>query len=536
MMNLTEDKLIINKRLVLFLVLIILLVSFCSIFFIENHSLVAHDESLYANRAKLIIDSNNWFTPFEKAHHKTIGSYWLISLSFKIFGISEFSARLPSYIFSILSSFVLFKIIKNIGSLEIGLISIFTISSSFIWFSYGKYCSPDTLYIFFNLSSVLFLLKINKFLKEHNKNKYLFISGLFLSLPFFIRSYLQLLPLVSLFPFILFKLKKLGYKNTRYFIIGFFVGLIPLIISYYIAYRTYGVDSFIKPYMLLQGKTLDENEIFAGFLFYPRNLILLCTPFFIFLINGTRYILKNKSREIQILLVFTPLINIVILMLTASKYSHYGLFTIPLLASNASFGIYESFKNKSKGSKLTLRIFGGSTLLLSTLILIGSILNYHLKFLNQFNLIEESIIITLTLISMTLSLKILYKTNSNFLNLNNILSIFFIQIFILNLFFTNGIIGNPNNEIKDFIYQPDIKKIIKDKQIYLIGELEDKKLNLLKFYLPKYKVIKNKQIHKIEQTIYGFISDKDIAKFNDSIRPKFINLKEFKDINLVKIN
>ena len=93
-MNLTEDKLIINKRLVLFLVLIILFVSFCSIFFIENHSLVAHDESLYANRAKLIIDSNNWFTPFEKAHHKTIGSYWLISLSFKIFGISEFSARL----------------------------------------------------------------------------------------------------------------------------------------------------------------------------------------------------------------------------------------------------------------------------------------------------------------------------------------------------------------------------------------------------------------------------------------------------------
>ena len=116
-MNLKEEKLIFNKKLVLFLVSILLLVSFCSIFFIENHSLIAHDESLYANRAKLIIDSNNWFTPFEKAHHKTIGSYWLIALSFKIFGINEFSARLPSYIFSILSSFVSFKIMKNIGGL-----------------------------------------------------------------------------------------------------------------------------------------------------------------------------------------------------------------------------------------------------------------------------------------------------------------------------------------------------------------------------------------------------------------------------------
>ena len=67
--------------------------------------------------------------------------------------------------------------------------------------------------------------------------------------------------------------------------------------------------------MLLEQKTFTENDIFEGLIFYPRNLILLTTPFFIFLINGTRYILKNKSRETQILFIFTPFINIILLML-----------------------------------------------------------------------------------------------------------------------------------------------------------------------------------------------------------------------------
>ena len=112
---------------------------------------------------------------------------------------------------------------------------------------------------------------------------------------------------------------------------------------------------------------------------------------------------------------------------------------------------------------------------------------------------------------------------------------------MLNILFINGIIGNPNNKIKDFIYQPDIKKIIKQNKIFIIGELDNKNLNLLKFYLPQAILIKKEEIPKID-TIYGIINDKDMKQFNDSIRindsirTKFINLKEFKDINLIKIN
>ena len=110
--------------------------------------------------------------------------------------------------------------------------------------------------------------------------------------------------------------------------------------------------------------------------------------------------------------------------------------------------------------------------------------------------------------------------------INKILSIFFIHILILTVLFANGTIGNPNNDFKDFLYQPDVKKLIENNQIFLMGDLGSKNLNLLKFYLPKYKLIKTTEIPQ-NGPIFGIIRDKDIIKFNNSSGVEFINLKTF---------
>ena len=57
-------------------------------------------------------------------------------------------------------------------------------------------------------------------------------------------------------------------------------------------------------------EVFSENDIFEGFIFYPRNLILFCAPFFIFIFNGSKYIFKNMPSEVKILFIFSPLINI----------------------------------------------------------------------------------------------------------------------------------------------------------------------------------------------------------------------------------
>ena len=534
-MNNEEQFKSLNKRFAFGLIIIIFLVTFGSLFFIHNHSLIAHDESLYGSRARLILENNDWFTPFEKAHHKTVGSYWPTAVSLKILGINEFSARLPSYIFSISAQLVLFTIIKFLSNYQIALISVFSLQSSYLWFSYSNYCSPDTLYILLNLLGILHLLKINQFSKDGINNRNLFFSGLFFALPFFVRSYMQLLPLISISPLILLKFKRLNFRNYRYFLFGLLAGLLPLMIFYYLSLRTYGFESLIRPFMLLKTKTFSENDIFEGFIFYPRNLILFCVPFFIFIFNGSKYIYKNMSSEVKILFIFSPLINVLLLMLTASKYSHYGLFTIPLLASNASFGIYECFKNNSFSSKLTLRFFGGFNLIICSTILLSFFFRSKFEIFNSFTLIELSLICIFLLISIYFSLTLLFKANLTRLNFNKIISIFSIQIIFLALLFANGIIGNPNNDFKYFLNNSAVNEIINKNRIFLIGKLDDKLLHLLKFYLPKYKKIEIGDVNT-EEIIYGIISDSEVSKLDNVEKYSFSTIQEFKNINLVKIN
>ena len=96
----------------IFIICILLLISFVSLFWFDTQSLIAHDEGLYARRAKFLLESGDWFSPFLIPHHKTVGSYWPISTSFKLFGASDWAARLPS-ILSALIATILFYLISR---------------------------------------------------------------------------------------------------------------------------------------------------------------------------------------------------------------------------------------------------------------------------------------------------------------------------------------------------------------------------------------------------------------------------------------
>ena len=225
-----KTKYIKNNLLTIFF-LISIISTFLCLFFLGNHSLISHDELLYANRANLIIDSRDWFTPFIKPHHKLIGSYWPTAFSLKIFGQNEFAARLSSYIFSLVSLYIFYCLNNQFFNKQISRLSILILSSSFLWFNYSHYCSPDILFILINLSAIYFLSKINSQSNKEEIFKFLFFSAFLFSLGFFVRSYMELLPLISFSPFIINKLLTLKKQYLIYFLLGIIIGFLPSLIN-----------------------------------------------------------------------------------------------------------------------------------------------------------------------------------------------------------------------------------------------------------------------------------------------------------------
>ena len=129
----------------------IFIISYLLLYFlvdISSQSLVAHDEGLYARRSRLLEESYNWFSsPFGMPHHKTIGSYWFIALSIRIFGKSELALRLPSILASFVCLYISYWIALLISNKKIALISLFSLSSMPLWIQYSRYASPDILFV-----------------------------------------------------------------------------------------------------------------------------------------------------------------------------------------------------------------------------------------------------------------------------------------------------------------------------------------------------------------------------------------------------
>ena len=463
------------------LIIILISIVIVSLLWSDSQSLIAHDEGLYARRARLILDTGNWLSPFTSPHHKTVGSYWATAASLKFFGISDWASRIPSTLAGLIST-VLFYLIalryfKPLNSL-IGSLSLIVMP---IYFQSLRTVGPDMVFIALIMAQIYFLTSA-KPLSSTTSYWKIFCFGVCVSLTFFVRSIVALIPLVSLFPLI-FVLQYLRKKEFWVWVVGgLLVGSIPLVNSLIFVFGDHGYAGLISLISFASKKAdMSEFNLLSSLPFYFTRLILFTFPAFVFLLPRIRSLRKMiysarsypLQMELNALTVFFPLIYVIALSFMGTRHYHYLLPLVPTLVLNIA-----RIDLISKRSKFNFESnFAG---VMSAFYLLGACI----LFFKREGLLEASFYIgfSAAILSSALCFYVFYAKAFSWRKISPfavVFSILMAQYLTIFAFSASGIIWNTNKELKALANSVNHEC---SSGAYLYG-LPSKDTTILKFYL-----------------------------------------------------
>ncbi len=290
--------------------------------------------------------------------------YWAIYASFKIFGVSEWSARIPSLISGLISIWLIFLIAERLYNREVAHLGAFIVATApgIVYFS--RSVQLESMLAMFSLGAILSLL----YFGNTKTAGWYFASIAFLSL-----SMLVKLPAILIYPALLWiwihyvdgTMKK---KNLLRLAIYFLLPLIPALLWIY--YGASVTPLFIKTYFIRPSEMSTLDSIFgslgrAAFEFAPRNLGRM--QFYI-LLAGLPILAVKWKKHMPMLLLSTTWLALVIkypiTYLNNWYYDYLALYAMSVLAAYVLVEISHYFRR-------TLQVEKSSKILAASLIMIA---------------------------------------------------------------------------------------------------------------------------------------------------------------------
>jgi 4-amino-4-deoxy-L-arabinose transferase-like glycosyltransferase len=299
-------------------------------------SLIAHDEALYAWRSRLMIDSGDWVAPWGHAHHKTPGIYWLIATTYKLFGMSEASARLPSMIAGVCSLLIFYEIANILLGRKVAWLAAAILSVEFLWLQYCRLASPDVPMILLVLLAILALLKAEIYPKYNFI--WIFLAGLSFGLGFLVRSFMIFLSIIAILPYLIGENHRHRHLANPMLYLGFAVGLAPTFIWLWLSWLRYSDLSIMELFSFIV-KLSSEDRNQNGILFYLWNIPLKSFPWSIFSILGFVVACLRPIARYHLILVGFPVVLFGELSIFSTRLSHYALCLYPFIALLAAVGL-----------------------------------------------------------------------------------------------------------------------------------------------------------------------------------------------------
>jgi 4-amino-4-deoxy-L-arabinose transferase-like glycosyltransferase len=181
---------------------------FCFLAFTYNLSEVPPyhaDENFYVTSTRNMIDSGDYITPVykdKKRFAKPIIFYWVVAASYKIFGVSLFSARLVSSFFASLCIPIVYMIARRLFDSKIAALSALLLPGCYLHFQIARWAITDMTLNFFILSTFFFFIR--GFQDKPNKNTSYYFAYICMGIGFMIKGPIAIIiPALVIFGFLI---------------------------------------------------------------------------------------------------------------------------------------------------------------------------------------------------------------------------------------------------------------------------------------------------------------------------------------------
>lgn len=305
------------------------------LFNINGFPIYILDEAKNAEAAREMLYNSNFIVPTFNDQLRTDKPplhYFFMILSYKIFGVSAFSARFFSSVFGALTLAGTYYFINLLSDYKRAVLSWFVLISAVFFVQLFHQAVPDPYLVFF-VSMGLFC-----FLAYYNRRKEIFLYLFYVFLGFGI---LSKGPVAIVLPFIIvaiyLHLKKELFSRKIFRYSPFLGLLIILAISapWYVAvhYATDGIWTHGFFYEHNFNRFNNKMEGHGGIFLITWGFVILgLLPFSVFILQSIREALRDRQRSLVLFSIITAAIFILFFSISSTKLPNYTMPCYPFIA------------------------------------------------------------------------------------------------------------------------------------------------------------------------------------------------------------
>ncbi|WP_188128226.1 ArnT family glycosyltransferase [Propionispora hippei] len=289
-------------------------------------------ESNYVLTAKEMLAANSWLSPQIYGHvwfDKPAMVYWMLNLSFTLFGVNEWAARLVPALFGAGGVALMEWFVSQVATPRQGLLAAGLLATSFQYFLLSKLLITDMiLFVFANGAVALFYLSYTR----RDKTRYRYL-GMYLCMALAVLTKGPVglvLPALIIVLFLAWERNWSEYKELRLFSGGLF--FLAVVLPWYgYMFFAYG-DAFWNAFFGVNNylrATVSEHPKGDVFYYYIVIFLVSTLPWNGLALGGLYTGLKKLGKDsLYTLLTLWALLYLIVYSCMATKYPTY---TFPLL-------------------------------------------------------------------------------------------------------------------------------------------------------------------------------------------------------------